>query len=271
MVQEPVGLGERDASPDAFCERARESWQIKISKYQARMPKKQANPVSPVPEGDEGTSSEEETIDVQVQNARKRKAAPALKERGKAIQAKGVEARKKAGAASAREREVERLSKKNDHLERMSKIDQLEAAERERAEALQKTLDEKKKGKQKVNVAGEHEVNLRLAKLEELMTARAAEKEEMKKPKRTKKAPPKRSQDAEPDESASSDDDEEPPRQRAVRKSAKSELKRRAGAEEEQLHGRSNPISNRNKGKAVELEHQQRMRALAQNIMPMWQ
>lgn len=224
----------------------------------------QARKSKPEPVHSDGSSSgEEETIEVQVQNAKARKKGnPALKERGKAVQAKGAEARKQDGAASAREREVQRLAKKNDKAERLARIAELEAAERERAERLAQGHKEKK-GKDKVTEdanTDSGDLNMRLVRMEELLAAREAESSKPK-----KKAPPKKKATV---VEASDSEDDAPPRQKAVKRSAKTELKRRVGAEEETLHGKSNVLNNKNKQKALDLEQQQRMEALSRNIMP---
>ena len=232
-----------------------------MSKVTSKMTKKQAM-VSD--SQDDSSSSGEETIEVQVENAKSRKRAPSkgLTARGKAVQSKGVEARKEKGAASTRERELQRLAKKNDQLERLAKIDEQEKAEHERSQALARASQDKSKDKAAVaSKTADGELNMRLARIEELMTARQAESADAKK----KKAPAKKRA---PKEAADTDSDDEPPRQKAVKRSAKTELKRRAGAEEEHLHGRSNLLNNKNKGRAVELEQQERMRQLAMNIMP---
>lgn len=231
------------------------------------MPRKQA---SPEPVATHSSSSDEETIEVQVEKARKApvrqsraKGVPSLQQRGKEVQAKGTEARKQSGAASTRERELQRLAKKNDQLERLAKIEAAEKAEKDRADSLSRASHDKKKATLPDGQSGQQseagELNMRLAKLEELMTARAAESAAAPKRKRApaKKQPP-----------PESESDDEPPRQKAVKRSAKTELKRRAGAEEEHLHGRSNLLHNQHKGKAIELEQQERMRELAMNIMP---
>lgn len=232
--------------------------------YEARMAPNQAKKSQPDPaNSDASSSSEEETIEVQVQNAKARKKGnPALKERGKAIQSKGVETRKQDGAASAREREVQRLAKKNDKAERLAQIAEKEAAEKERAERLAQSHKDKK-GKDKVTEdanTDSRELNMRLARMEELLAAREAESSRPK-----KKAPPKKKAMV---AEASDSEDDAPPRQKAVKRSAKTELKRRVGAEEETLHGRSNVLNNKNKQKALELEQQHRMEALSRNIMP---
>lgn len=239
-------------------------------RYEARMAPNQARKSQPEPvDSDASSSSEEETIEVQVQNAKARKKGnPALKERGKAIQSKGVETRKQDGAASAREREVQRLAKKNDKAERLAQIAEKEAAEKERAERLAQSHKDKK-GKDKVTEdanTDSRELNMRLARMEELLAAREAESSRPK-----KKAPPKKkAMVAEVGTlvEASDSEDDAPPRQKAVKRSAKTELKRRVGAEEETLHGRSNVLNNKNKQKALELEQQHRMEALSRNIMP---
>lgn len=228
------------------------------------MAPKQASKSKPESDhSDASSSSDEETIEVQVQNAKARKKGnPALKERGKAIQSKGVETRKADGAASAREREVARLAKKNDKAERLARIAEKEAAEKERAERLAQSHKDKK-GKDKVREEAQtdsKELNTRLARMEELLAAREVE---AAKPK--KRAPQKKT--AAVVEESDSDDDP-PPRQKAVKRSAKTELKRRVGAEEETIHGKSNVLNNKNKQKALDLERQQHMEALARNIMP---
>jgi colicin import membrane protein len=230
------------------------------------MAPKQATKSKPESEhSDASSSSDEETIEVQVQNAKARKKGnPALKERGKAIQSKGVETRKADGAASAREREVARLAKKNDKAERLAQIAEKEAAEKERAERLAQSHKDKK-GKDKVSEEAHtdsKELNTRLARMEELLAAREAEASKSK-----KKAPPKKKATAVAVEASDSDEDA-PPRQKAVKRSAKTELKRRVGAEEETIHGKSNVLNNKNKQKALDLERQQHMEALARNIMP---
>jgi hypothetical protein len=206
------------------------------------------------------SSDEEESIEVQVEGAKKRaKGNPALKERGKAVQAQGAAARKTQGAASSRERDLDRLTKRNNQLERLAKISELEAAERSRGELLSKSMPvSTPKNNTEANTR-DGELNARLAKMEELLTARNAEAAPAKKGKKKASKPPPPS---------SSDDEDEQPRQKAVRKSAKTELKRRAGAEEEHLHGKGAVLGNRNKAKAMDMDAQKRFRDLANSIMP---
>ena len=212
------------------------------------------------------SESDHETIEVQVEKARKRaKGVPAHKETGKAVQAKGVAAKKASGAASTREREIARLAKKNDQLERLAKIEEMERAERERGAALQaktKPVTEPVK-----NSTESGDIDARFARLEELLTMRNAQssatREEAAKPKVTKRKPrvPKKKED-------SSEDDDETPRQKSVRRSAKTELRKRAGAHEEELNKKGHLVGNRHKKNAMEMDHEDAWNAMARELMP---
>lgn len=204
---------------------------------------------------------EEESIEVQVNDARKRKKqVPAHVAQGKSIQAKGAAARRAQGAASTKEREVERLIKRNNQLERIAKIDELEKAEKARAALIQQQLQDKPTPNKK---EVPDDLNHRLAKLEELLTARMAEKEEVQKPKTParRRAPVKKME-------MSSSEDEEPPRQKAVRRSAKTELARKAGAHEEQLHARSTVVGNKGKKQAMSIDKDNEYIELGRMLMP---
>lgn len=205
-------------------------------------------------EPDSELESEPETIEVQVASARKRaKGVPAHKETGKAVQAKGAAAKKASGAASVREREVARLAKKNDHLERLKKIDELEQAERERA-AL---LAEKQKSTKKASALEAGDLDSRFAKLEAMLMARNDEPKHPK-PKAKKKPPPP----------PSSSEEDEPPRQKAVRKSAKAELRKKAGAREEELNNRGHLVGNKSKKAVMQHDHERAFLDLASQLLP---
>ena len=66
----------------------------------------------------------------------------------------------------------------------------------------------------------------------------------------------------------SSDSDEEVPRQKAVRRSAKTELKRQAGATEEAMLKKSKLVGNRHKAAAMEMDAEREFRMLGSQLMP---
>ena len=209
------------------------------------------------------SDSEPETLEVQVEAAKRsrKKGVPAHKETGKNVQKLGVEAKKQQAAASKREKEVERLQKANDRLAKLNKISDLEHAERERAELLKQANRERTPAQAnapKPSVA-QDDINARFARLEELIMARQAEQ-----PKK-KKGPAKKA----PVPLDSSDDDEAPPpRQKAVSKSARTELKRKAGAQEEEMHKRGHLVGNKGKAKAMELDQERQFMDIASQLMP---
>ncbi|MGV0964273.1 MAG: hypothetical protein ACOYBT_10345 [Polynucleobacter sp.] len=214
----------------------------------------------------DASDSDSETLQVQVENAKqtRKKGLPAHKETGKKVQAMGVEARKKQAAASKREKEVEKLMRRNDQLEKLNKIAELEHAEKERAELLKQNNREKSaaasSNKPSAPVA-DGDINARFARLEELIMARQSEAPTPKpKAKRAPKKP------AAPVDSDS--DDEAPPRQKAVGKSARHELRKKAGAEEEQLNKRGHLVGNKGKAKAMELDQERQYMEIANQLMP---
>lgn len=213
----------------------------------------------------DASDSDSETLQVQVENAKqsRKKGLPAHKETGKKVQSLGVEAKKKQAAASKREKEVEKLMRRNDQLEKLNKIAELEHAERERSELLKQNNREKgsaASANKPSAPVGDGDINARFARLEELIMARQSEASAAKpKAKRAAKKPPV---------AVESDSDEDPPRQKAVRKSAKTELKRAAGAHEEQLNKRGHIVGNKGKQKAMELDQERQYMDIASQLMP---
>lgn len=211
-------------------------------------------------------SDQGETLEVQVQKATKsrKKGLPSHKETGKQVQKVGAETRRQQGAASKREKEVERLQKANDRLAKLNKISELEAAERERAELLKQASRERTAAKDiapKPTVA-ENDINAKLSRLEELIMARQAEAAPGPK---KKKGPAKK---AAPPPDSSSDEDDEPPRQKAVRKSAKAELKKKGNAQEEMIHNKAHLVGNKNKQKAMHLDQERQFMEIGQQLFP---
>lgn len=208
-------------------------------------------------------SDQGETLEVQVQKATRKKGLPSHKATGKQVQKVGAETRRQQGAASKREKEVERLQKANDRLAKLNKISELEAAERERAELLKQASRERTAAKDnapKPTVA-ENDINAKLTRLEELIMARQAEATPAKK----KRGPAKKAA-APPD--SSTDEDEEPPRQKAVRKSAKAELKKKGNAQEEMIHNKAHLVGNKNKQKAMHLDQERQFMEIGQQLFP---
>ena len=206
------------------------------------------------------SESDQETIEVQVEKARKRaKGVPAHKKTGEAVQAKGVAAKKAQGAASLREREIARMAKKNNQLERLAKIEEMEQAERERGAALAAKTQPKEPTK---NSTEGGDIDARFARLEELLTIRNAQEDAAPKTKaKPKRKPPARAPDT-------SDDDDETPRQKSVRRSAKTELRKRAGAHEEELNKKGHLVGNRHKKDAMALDHEAQFLQMASQLMP---
>lgn len=213
------------------------------------------------------SDSEPETLEVQVEAAKRtrKKGLPAHKETGKAVQKLGVEAKRQQGAASKREKEIERLMKANDRLEKLNKISDLEHAERERAELLKKANRERTVAKDNAPkpTVQENDINARFARLEELLMARQSESTSFK-PKR--KPPAKRA--PLPKDSSDDSDEDEPPRQKAVRRSAKAALKQVGGAQEELINKRAHLVGNRHKAKAMELDEERRFADMASQLFP---
>lgn len=215
------------------------------------------------PEAD--TQEAPEELEVQVRNAMSRKKGlPAHVETGKKVQAAGTAAQKAKGYASQREKALETERKKNDRLERLAKIEEAEEAERERGARLADVKGKKAQAPSTEDRAEDATTGFdsRLAKIEELLMARQQEAQEAP-PKRKRKAAPRRQVEVE-----ETDDEDEPPRQKHVRKSAKSELRKKAGAYEEGLNNRSNIMGNTGKQRAMEHDQEARYRAMAQNLMP---
>ena len=210
----------------------------------------------------------DETLEVQIDKAKKsrKKGVEAHKQTGKAVQKLGVEAKKTQAAASKREREIERLTKKNDHLEKLAKISDLEYAERERAELLKRNNREKTPAQANAPkpTVQDGDLHAKLTRLEELIMARQSEAAPVAPKKRAKKAPPR--QQAPPD--SSDDSEDEPPRQKAVRRSAKAALKQVGGAQEEMINKRAHLVGNKHKAKAMELDQERRFADLGSQLFP---
>lgn len=228
-------------------------------------PKKQVL-VHPLHEDDQSEAEPEtEELEVQVKQAMRKKGVAGHVENGKKMQAKGVEARKQNGFASQREKKLAAEQKKNDRLERLRKIDDAEEAERERSERLAGEKREKtKEPKVPIHDTIDPAPNFdsRLARIEELLQARQAEV-----PAKSKKKPPAKKAVRQEEES-SEEDQEVPPRQKQVRKSAKTEMKKKSGAIEEDIHTRGHMFGNTGKQKAILIDQNERYKAMARNLMP---
>lgn len=221
---------------------------------------------SPAPQDSE--ESEPETLEVQVQAARSRKkGVQGHVDQGKRINAAGTAARKEQGAASTRLKKVEQERKKNDRLARLKKVEEEEEAERERGRQLRADKADKPEEPHKPAAAGVHQADAyddRFRRLEELLLARQSE-EPPKKKRAPPKAPPKRRA---PPPDSSDEEEEEPERHKQVRRSARSELKARTGALEENLHRKSHSVGNRAKYSVEELDRRRHHEALAAQLTP---
>ena len=225
-------------------------------------PKKQ---VLVTPMDQEEYESPVEELEVQVKQAMGRqKNVPGHVENGKKMQAKGVEARKQNGYASQREKKLAAEQKKNDRLQRQLDIEAKETAERARGERLAGEMRDKEKAPpaKQETTDGQTDMEKRFQRLEELLLARQAE-EPKKKAKSRANPKPK----AAPKEE-SSDDEPVHPRQKQVRKSAQTEMRKKSGAMEEDIHSRGHLPSNPGMQKVMVMDQQDRYNAMARNLFP---
>lgn len=227
-------------------------------------PKKQVH-ITPLQDDErrEEPEGDTEELEVQVKQAMRTKGVAGHVENGKKIQAKGVEARKQNGYASQREKKLAAEQKKNDRLERMKNIEEAEEAERERSERL--SGGKKQAPPVPIHATTDKAPNYddRLARIEELLQARQAEAAAPK-----KKASKAKLKPAPKEEETSEEEEELPPRQKQVRKSAKTEMKKKSGAIEESIHSRSHLPGNPGKQKAMLMDQEARWRELAANLLP---